>query len=48
MKNLKKGGESMVQGQVFFNCVMEHQRLGFFTLNDNLAICGWVGLDYDR
>ena len=48
MKNFRKGGESMVQGQVFFNCVREHQQLGFFTLNDNLAICGWVCLDYDR
>ena len=38
----------MVQGQLFFNCVWEHQQLGFFMLNNNLAIYGWVDLAYDR
>ena len=26
----------------------ERQQLGFVTLNDNLAVSGWMGLAYDR
>ena len=28
--------------------VRERQQLGFVTLNDNLAVSGWVGLAYDE